>query len=181
MTSAVAMIDDGFSPPSWEQVGYIDESLAPTRRTPEGAAHKPAARVKGWPRLPGYKILAELGRGGMAFVYQARDLRRQRLVAIKVSDPSLAGDGEVVARFRQEQLLAARLAHPNLVAAYDAGQVEGLRTSSWSLSRATTWPGSFSGVPCRWRKPVRSSGRRLLVWNTCTSTAWSTATSSPPT
>ncbi len=46
-------------------------------------------------------------------------LRRQRLVAIKVSDPAQAGDGEVVARFRQEQLLAVRLAHPNLVALYD--------------------------------------------------------------
>jgi len=76
--------------------------------------------------MPGYEILAELGRGGMAFVYKARDLRRQRLVAIKVSDPSLAGDGETVARFRQEQLLTVRLAHPNLVAAFDAGQVEGV-------------------------------------------------------
>jgi serine/threonine protein kinase len=129
MTSAVAMVDDGFSPPSWEQVGPVDESLAPTCRTPEAApAHKPAVRavLKGWPTLPGYEILAELGRGGMAFVYKARDLRRQRFVAIKVSDPSLAGDGEVIARFRQEQLLAVRLAHPNLVAAYDAGQVEGV-------------------------------------------------------
>jgi eukaryotic-like serine/threonine-protein kinase len=129
MTSAVAMLDDGFSPPSPEQVGPVDESLAPTCRTLEAApAHEPAMRaaVKGWPTLPGYEILAELGRGGMAFVYKARDLRRQRLVAIKVSDPSQAGDGEVIARFRQEQLLAVRLAHPNLVAAYGAGQVEGV-------------------------------------------------------
>ncbi len=129
MTSAIAMVDDGFSPRSWEQVGPVDESLAPTCRTPEAApAHEPAVRavVKGWPKLPDYVILAELGRGGMAFVYKARDLRRQRLVAIKVSDPSLAGDGEVVARFRLEQLLAVRLAHPNLVAAYEAGRVEGV-------------------------------------------------------
>src|SRR4029077_13714571 len=69
---------------------------------------------------------AEIGRGGMAFVYKARDLRRQRLVAIKVSDPSLGGDAEVVERFHLEQFLALRLAHPNLVAAYDAGQVEGV-------------------------------------------------------
>jgi serine/threonine protein kinase len=82
--------------------------------------------VKGWPKLPRYEILAELGRGGMAFVYKAHDLRRRRLVAIKVSDPAQAGDGEVVARFRLEQRLAVRLAHPNLVAAYDAGQVEGV-------------------------------------------------------
>jgi serine/threonine protein kinase len=117
------------SAPSPEQVGPVDESLAPTWRTLGAApAHEPAMRaaVKGCPTLPGYEILAELGRGGMAFVYKARDLRRQRFVAIKVSDPSLAGDGEVIARFRQEQLLAVRLAHPNLVAAYDAGQVEGV-------------------------------------------------------
>ena len=102
MTSAVAMLDDGFRPPSPEQVRPVDESLAPTFRTPEAApAHEPAMRaaVKGWPTLPGYEILAELGRGGMAFVYKARDLRRQRFVAIKVSDPSQAGDDEVIARF----------------------------------------------------------------------------------
>ncbi len=61
----------------------------------------------------------------MALVYKALDLRRQRLVAIKVSDPSLAGDGDVVARFHQEQALTVRLMHPNLIAAYDAGQVAG--------------------------------------------------------
>src|SRR5437762_4767465 len=128
-TSAVTMLVDGFRPPSAKQVGPGDESLAATRREAEAPpAHEPAVRavVKGWPKLPGYEILAELGRGGMAFIYKARDLRRQRLVAIKVSDPSLAGDGEVIARFRQEQLLAVRLAHPNLVAADDAGEVEGV-------------------------------------------------------
>jgi eukaryotic-like serine/threonine-protein kinase len=42
-----------------------------------------------------------------------------------VSDPSPADEGEIVARFRQEQVLAVRLTHPNLVAAYDAGQIAG--------------------------------------------------------
>jgi serine/threonine protein kinase len=88
---------------------------------------RPAARaaVQDGFALPGYKILAIMGRGGMAMVYKARQLRPQRLVAIKVIDRSLAGHREIVARFRQEQVLAARLAHPNLVAAYDAGQGTG--------------------------------------------------------
>jgi serine/threonine protein kinase len=81
--------------------------------------------VRRWPTLPGYEVLGEIGRGGMALVYKARHLRRQHIVAIKVSHPAMADVDDVLARFRQEQRLAVRLAHPNLVAAYDAGQVEG--------------------------------------------------------
>jgi serine/threonine protein kinase len=137
MMTAMKSLHDGFSLSNWEQGGPPADDLSPTpwevlpptrcsAETPR--AHEPAARAagKGWPTLPGYEILAELGRGGMAVVYKARDLRRQRLVAIKVCDPSLADHGEVVARFRQEQSLAVPLAHPNLVAAYDAGEVEGV-------------------------------------------------------
>jgi serine/threonine protein kinase len=89
--------------------------------------HRPAARAggKGVFVLPGYKTLGMLGRGGMAIVYKARQLRPQRLVAVKVIDRSLADDQEIVARFLQEQALTARLMHPNLVAAYDAGRAAG--------------------------------------------------------
>jgi serine/threonine protein kinase len=89
--------------------------------------HRPAARAggKGVFVLPGYKTLGMLGRGGMAVVYKARQLRPQRLVAVKVIDRSLADDQEIVARFRQEQALTARLTHPNLVAAYDVGRAAG--------------------------------------------------------
>ena len=125
MTSTVAMDDAVFGLPCWKQVGPVDESLAPTWRTPEGALGVRAV-VKAPPTLPGYEILGELGHGGMAFVYKARDLRRHCLVAIKVSDPGLADNCEVVSRFREEQVLAVRLAHPNLVAAYDFGKEEGI-------------------------------------------------------
>jgi len=81
--------------------------------------------VKGEPAIPGFKFLGVLGRGGMAIVYKARQFRPQRMVAVKVIDPSLGGYREVVARFSQEQVLAVRLRHPNLVAAYDAGRAAG--------------------------------------------------------
>jgi serine/threonine protein kinase len=140
MTTAVPLVDNGFTrglisdafpaelnnpvAPSRTDYGW----RFPGRRATEAPDDEPTARAagKGWPRLPGYEILGELGRGGMALVYKARDLRRRRTVAIKVSDPSIAGDAEAVARFRQEQLLALRLTHPNLVAAHDAGQVGGI-------------------------------------------------------
>jgi serine/threonine protein kinase len=79
----------------------------------------------GAPALPGYKVLGVLGRGGMAIVYKARQLCSKRLVAVKVIDRSLAGYGEIVARFRQEQALGARLRHPNLIAVYQAGRAAG--------------------------------------------------------
>jgi urea transport system substrate-binding protein len=79
-----------------------------------------------FPELPGYEILGEAGRGGMGIVYKARQLSLQRLVAIKVVPFGGGGDEQIVARFHQEGLLGGRLAHPNLVVAYDAGAVTGL-------------------------------------------------------
>jgi serine/threonine protein kinase len=81
--------------------------------------------VRDTPALPGYKILEALGRGGMATVYKARQLGTKRLVAVKVMDRSLADDGEIVARFRQEHAVGARLRHPNLTATYQSGRAAG--------------------------------------------------------
>jgi serine/threonine protein kinase len=81
------------------------------------------ARVGDELAFPGYMVLGVLGRGGMAAVYKARQVCPERLVAIKVIDPRLARNKAVIARFRQEWALTARLRHPNLVAAYHAGWV----------------------------------------------------------
>jgi hypothetical protein len=79
-----------------------------------------------YPELPGYEILSEVGRGGMGIVYKARQASLRRVVAIKVVPVGGLGEGQVVARFKQERLFAAQVAHPNLVAAYDAGAIAGL-------------------------------------------------------
>ena len=70
-----------------------------------------------------YVIERELGRGGMAVVYLARDERHGRLVAIKVMLPEVVGDIGP-ARFRQEIQIAARLTNPNIVPVFDSGQVD---------------------------------------------------------
>jgi len=94
----------------------------PSFRQPR--AHCRAA-LQDTPALGGYKILKVLGRGGMATVYKARQLGTKRLVEVKVIDPSLAGDEEIVAQFRQERTLGAGLRHPNLIAVYEAGRAAG--------------------------------------------------------
>ena len=69
-----------------------------------------------------YEILEELGRGGMAMVYQARDRQLEREVAIKVLPFSLAFDAEFVERFQREARTAAQLEHPNIIPIYRVGR-----------------------------------------------------------
>lgn len=69
-----------------------------------------------------YEIGEVIGRGGMAEVHEARDLRLGRRVAIKILRPDLAKDSTFQARFRREAQSAASLNHPNIVAVYDTGE-----------------------------------------------------------
>ncbi|GAA3212853.1 Stk1 family PASTA domain-containing Ser/Thr kinase [Actinocorallia longicatena] len=78
------------------------------------------------PRLLGgrYELGGVIGRGGMAEVYRARDLRLDRTVAIKTLRADLARDPTFLARFRREAQSAASLNHPSVVAVYDTGEDE---------------------------------------------------------
>jgi eukaryotic-like serine/threonine-protein kinase len=69
-----------------------------------------------------YRILRLLGAGGMGVVYQAEHRLMKRSVALKVISKQLTASPGVVERFRREIRAVARLAHPNLVQAYDAEQ-----------------------------------------------------------
>jgi len=76
------------------------------------------------PRLLGdrYELEGVVGRGGMAEVYRARDIRLDRVVAIKTLRADLAQDQIFQARFRREAQSAASLNHPSIVAVYDTGE-----------------------------------------------------------
>src|SRR3982751_4452437 len=69
-----------------------------------------------------YDIIEELGRGGMAMVYRAKDRQLEREVAVKVLPFSLAFDTEFVERFQREARTAAQLEHPNIIAIYRVGR-----------------------------------------------------------
>ena len=68
-----------------------------------------------------YRLVARIAGGGMGEVYRAHDHLLDRAVAVKILQPSLANDDELVARFRDEARSAARLNHPNVVAVHDWG------------------------------------------------------------
>jgi beta-lactam-binding protein with PASTA domain len=69
-----------------------------------------------------YRITDPIARGGMAGVYEAVDLRLDRVVALKVLHASMAEDPSFRERFQREARAAARLAHPHVVAIYDQGE-----------------------------------------------------------
>lgn len=72
-----------------------------------------------------YTVERELGRGGMGAVFQARDLRLDRFVAIKVLPPQLASDSDLRELFLREARTAARLSHPNIVPVFRADELAG--------------------------------------------------------
>jgi len=74
-----------------------------------------------------WRILSELGRGGMGEVYLAEHIALGRKEAIKILKASLASDPQFVSRFRREARAVNRLRHPNIIAVYDFGQLEDKR------------------------------------------------------
>ena len=73
-----------------------------------------------------YVVLDKLGAGGMGQVFKAQHRRMKRIVALKVLPPHAVGSQKAVQRFYQEVEVAAKLTHPNIVTAYDAGESRGL-------------------------------------------------------
>jgi serine/threonine-protein kinase len=71
-----------------------------------------------------YRVERLLGSGGMGSVYRAEHVHMRKTVALKVLHPEYASNPEVVARFEREAIAAARIEHPNVVAASDFGKLD---------------------------------------------------------
>jgi len=79
-----------------------------------------------WLRFGEYEVLDRIGHGGMGMVLKARHRRMDRVVAIKTLRPQMMREPGAVERFYREVKAAARLNHPNIVTAYDAGEHQGI-------------------------------------------------------
>jgi len=88
-----------------------DETASPARfgREPEGR----------------YRIVGELGRGGMGIVYKVQDTVLDRLVAFKVLPKAVSENAQAITNFMREAQAAAKLNHPNIVTVYDTGEQQG--------------------------------------------------------
>lgn len=104
-------------------------SASPGRQSPTRPAGSPVPIQ----RLGGYRILKELGRGGMGSVYLARQLSLDRNVALKTIQTEWASKPRVIARFIREAYAVAQLTHPNVVQIYDFGEDSGTNFFSMEL------------------------------------------------
>jgi WD40 repeat protein/serine/threonine protein kinase len=119
----------------------------------ERAEPDPTAR-ENWPGLPGYEIVAALGRGGMGVVYQARHLALNRFVALKHLQ---TGAGSKTARSRVEAEALAGLHHPNIVQIHEIVEHEGNLFLSLELVEGGSLAAHMQGKP---QPPLESA--RLL-------------------
>ena len=103
---------------SGEQIGEAVEGTAQSLF--ESVSIKPGIKVGD------YDVLKLIGSGGMGEVYQARDARLARDVAIKVLPPFLTNDPDRLRRFEREARAAAALNHPNILAVYQMGVYQGV-------------------------------------------------------
>ena len=101
-----------------------DETTDEGSATPVAASGRRSRRVR--PAVPGYEIIAEIGRGGMGVVYKARHLRLDRLVALKMILAGAHASVEQIARFHIEARAVAQIQHPGIVQIHEDGDHEGL-------------------------------------------------------
>lgn len=99
------------------------------------------------PTIPGYEILAEIGRGGMGVVFKARQTSADRLVALKVIRNGMLADERERARFRIEAEAAARLHHPNVVQVYEVGEYQGQPYFAMELVQGCSLEERLGGQP----------------------------------
>ena len=85
-----------------------------------------------------FRVVRELGRGGMGVVYLAKDLKLRRDVALKLLPPGMHLDPERRARFEREARLAAALSHPNIVTIFEIGESKGRSFIATELVRGET-------------------------------------------
>jgi serine/threonine-protein kinase len=135
----------------WQAFRLVDGSLAAlfpdpeTRPGPDAIVAVP--HPADLPQVPGYRVEALLGRGGMGVVYRAWHLRLNRTVALKMVLAGPCARPEELERFLREAQAVAALRHPNIVPVYDVGDVDGRPYFTMEFVEGGDLAEQIQGVP----------------------------------
>lgn len=99
-------------------------------------------------KIGSYRLIREIGRGGMGRVFLAHDERLKRRVALKLLPAHLTGDSDRVARFQREARAASALNHPNILTIYDFGRQSGLHYIAAEFVEGRTLRSVISQADC---------------------------------
>jgi serine/threonine-protein kinase len=135
----------------WQAFRLVDGSLAalfPDPETPPSTdAFTAPPHPADVPQVPGYRVEALLGRGGMGVVYRAWHLRLNRAVALKMLLAGPCARPEELERFQREAEAVAALAHPNIVQVHDVGDVDGRPYFTMEFIEGGNLAEHIQGVP----------------------------------
>jgi serine/threonine protein kinase len=137
---------------------------APPSESPSGGATKSFVNggvestmlppcSKELPQVPGYEVLAELGRGAMGVVYRVRHLKLERLAALKMIRSAEHADRAELERFLVEARAVAALRHPHIVQVHEIGEQNGLPYFTLELVEGGSLWARLGGQPQPARKP----------------------------
>jgi tetratricopeptide (TPR) repeat protein len=134
----------------------IDRELA---AEPTGVGSRKEAPPGQPPRVPGYEIVGEIGRGGMGVVYKAWQQSLRRLVALKMLRAEGPAGPEALDRFRREAEVVARLHHPHIVQIYEVGEHGGQPFFALELLDGGSLDQRLRGMP----QPPQDAARLVEV------------------
>ena len=138
----------GMQCPQGHQLGP-DDTVCPTCGTlaVTQGERMPLPSASIYPTIPGYRIVEELGRGGMGVVYRAEHLELKRQVALKmILAGALAGPRDLT-RFRDEAEAMARFHHPRILQIYHVGEIDGNPFLTLELAEGGTLARKSGGKP----------------------------------
>jgi serine/threonine-protein kinase len=134
----------------WQQMRMVEaqlNALFPTPGPNEAEASIPRPPSTEMPRIPGYEVEAELGRGGMGIVYKARHVRLNRSVALKMLLAGAYAGPDERRRFLREAEAVARLRHANIVQVFDVGDQDGRPYFTMEYVEGGSLAQTVSGAP----------------------------------
>ena len=130
-----------------EQAGPEGGVLTPLSGAFSAMQYPGSAVDTGFPQVDGYEFLEILGHGGMGVVYKARQLRLNRLVAVKMIRTGSLARPEDLARFRIEAETVANLCHANIIPIFDIGEVSDLPYVALELLEGGSLDSVLAGRP----------------------------------